>query len=631
MTNAARLILSASLIAFAAPFAAQATQAPPLEPQVTQAQELTPAEAAKIPPAAQQSAHDQLFQLFQDSDEANLKRNPLNALFRGDQRYADRLGDNITDAYYAGERAASEHDLAALHAIPRDQLNETDQLAYDTFEFSTKDTLRGLQPDLLALTAVRPINHFFGIHTFYPTFASGKGAAPFKTLADYENNLKRHKDFVTFIDRAIGRFREGEKSGVVETKLTVRNMIEQLDTQLKQTPEDSPYYGPVKDFPAGISDADKARLTQEYRAAITDEIYPALTRLRDFFQTEYLAHAREGVGLKYMPGGDKLYAYLVQSTTTTDMTPEQIHQLGLSEVARITGEMEKVRRQVGFKGTLPQFFDYMRTSPKFQPKSREQLTADFYGLQKKVEAQVPRFFSLVPKTPLKIQPYEPFREKFEAGGSYEPGTPDGSRPGTFFFNAYDLPSRSTWEETTLFLHEGEPGHHFQISIAQENSALPSFMRFGGNTAYAEGWALYAETLGYDMGFYKDPNARFGTLNDEMLRAMRLVVDTGIHAKGWTRDQSIAYMLSHSGMSKTDATAEVERYIAIPSQATAYKIGALTIQRLRKKAQDQLGPKFDIREFHAQVLDSGALPMKILEEKIDRWIAAKKGVAAAERG
>jgi len=637
MHVSARLILSASVLAFAAPAAAQAPApaqaAPSWEPAQTVAAELTPAEAAKIPAVSQQSAHDRLFQLFKDSDEASLKRNPINALFRGDMRYADRLGDFITDQYYAAERAASESDLAALRAIPRDQLNQTDQLAYDVFEFNTKDTLRGLQPDMLALTAVRPINHFFGIHTFYPTFASGKGAAQFKTLEDYENNLKRHKDFVTFLDRAIGRFKEGEKSGVVDTKLTVRNMIEQLDNQLKLKPDDSPYMGPVKEFPAGFSDSDKARLTAEYRTATTDEIYPALTRLRDFFQNEYLAHAREGVGLKYMPGGDKLYAYLVQSTTTTDMTPEQIHQLGLSEVARITKEFDKVRRQVGFKGTLPQFFDYMRTSPKFQPKSREQLNQDYYNLKKKVDAQVPRFFSLVPKTPLKIQPYEPFREKFEAGGSYQPGTPDGSRPGTFFFNAYDLPSRNTWEETTLFLHEGEPGHHFQISIAQENAALPSFMRFGGNTAYAEGWALYAETLGYDMGFYKDPYARFGTLNDEMLRAMRLVVDTGIHAKGWTRDQSIAYMLGHSGMSKTEATAEVERYIAIPSQATAYKIGALTIQRLRKKAETELGPKFDIREFHAQVLDSGALPMKILEEKIDRWIVAKKGgaPAKAERG
>ena len=617
MTVAARtLILSASLLALAGRANAQTSvPQPPTE--------LTPAEAAKSPPLAAQSAHDQLFQLFKDSDEDNLKRNPLNALFRGDMRYADRLGDNITDQYYAGERAAAEHDLAALHAIPRAQLNQTDQLAYDVFEYSTKDTLRGLQPDMLALTVVRPLNHFFGIHTFYPTFASGKGGAPFKTLADYENNLKRHKDFVTYLDRAIGRFREGEQSGVVETKMTVRNMIEQLDNQLKMKPEDSPYFGPVKEFPAGISDADKARLTAEYRTAVTGEIYPALTRLRDFFQTEYLAKAREGSGLKYMPGGEKLYAYLIRSTTTTDMTPAQIHALGPSEVTRITKEFDKVRREVGFKGTLPQFFDFMRTSPKFQPKSREQLTADYYALQKKVEAQVPRFFSLVPKSPLRIQPYEPFREKFEAGGSYEQGTPDGSRPGTFYFNAYDLPSRSTWEETTLFLHEGEPGHHFQISLAQENDALPPFMKFGGNTAYVEGWALYSETLGYDMGFYKDPYARFGTLNDEMLRAMRLVVDTGIHAQGWTRDQSIAYMLSHSGMSKTDATAEVERYIAIPSQATAYKIGALTIQRLRRKAQAELGPKFDIREFHAQVLDSGALPMTILEQKINRWIAAKK--------
>jgi len=616
MTVAARLILSASILAFAMPAAAQ-----------------TPAPAAA--PAAAQSAHDRLFQLFKDSDEASLKRNPISAIFRGDMRYADRLGDFITDQYFANERAAAESDLANLRAIPRDQLDTTDKLAYDVFEFQTKDTLVGLQPDMLKLTDVRPLNHFFGIHTFYATFASGKGAAQFKTVEDYENNLKRHKDFVTFLDRAIGRFKEGEASGVVETKLTVRNMIEQLDNQLKLTPEESPYMGPVKEFPASFSDADKARLTAAYRDATANQIYPALTRLRDFFRDDYLAHARDGVGLKYMKGGDKLYAYLIRSTTTTDMTPAQIHALGLSEVARITKEFQKVQRQVGFKGTLPQFFDYMRTSPKFQPKSREQLTADYYGLQKTVEAQVPRFFSLVPKTPLKIQPYEPFREKFEAGGSYEPGTPDGSRPGTFFFNAYDLPSRSTWEETTLFLHEGEPGHHFQISIAQENSALPSFMRFGGNTAYAEGWALYAETLGYDMGFYKDPYARFGTLNDEMLRAMRLVVDTGIHADGWSRDQSIAYMLAHSGMSKTDATAEVERYIAIPSQATAYKIGALTIQRLRKKATAELGPKFDIREFHAQVLDSGALPMKILEEKIDRWIASKKGRTASagktERG
>ncbi|WP_309660952.1 DUF885 domain-containing protein [Sphingomonas sp.] len=612
---ARQLIVSVSVLALGA--CATAPAPAPAPPPA--AAEIAP----PVPIVVEKSAHDRLFELFKASDDASLVRNPLNALSRGDMRFADRLGDNITDEYYAGERGAAEGDLAALHAIPREALNATDQVAYDVFDYSTKDTLRGLQPDMLALTAVRPMNHFFGFHTFYPTFASGKGTAQFKTLADYDNNLKRHHDFVTYIDRAIGRFRQGEASGVVETKMTVRNMIEQLDTQLKQKPEDSPYYGPVKEFPAEISDADRARLTQAYRAAITNELYPVLTRLRDFLRDDYLSHARAGAGLMYMPGGDKLYRYLVQSTTTLPMTPEEIHQLGLNEVARITTGMEQVKQEVGFKGSMPQFFDYMRTSPKFQPKSREALTQGFYAIGKAVEAKVPQYFSTVPKTKLVIQPYPSFREKFEAGGSYDQGTPDGSRPGTFYFNAYDLPSRSTWGMTTLFLHEGEPGHHFQISLAQENEALPSFMRFGGNTAYQEGWALYAETLGYDMGFYKDPFQRFGTLNDEMLRAMRLVVDTGIHSKGWTREQSIAYMLGHSGMGKTDATAEVERYIAIPSQALAYKVGALTIQRLRKHAEAELGDKFDIRDFHAQVLMTGALPLAILEQKIDAWIAAKK--------
>jgi uncharacterized protein (DUF885 family) len=602
MPNLARaLILSCSMLGLA-PAAAQPRPAPAATPAIL---------------------HERLFQLFKASDEASLRRNPLQALFRGDLRYADRLGDLFSDRHFQGEKAAAEHDLAALHEIPRAQLAPSDQLAYDVFEFQTKDTLRGLQPGLLRLEEALPMNHFFGIHTEYPTIASGQGGAPYNTVADYENSLKRNRDFAANVDEAIRQWRKGEAEGVVDTKLTVRNMIEQLGSQLKLKPEESPYWGPIKTFPARIGAADRARLTSEYRQSISGVIYPALTRMRDFLQNEYLAHAREGVGEMYMKGGDALYRYQVQSTTTTGMTPEQIHQLGLSEVARITKEFEKVRQEVGFTGDLHAFFDDMRTNPKFAPKSREQLSQDFARIKTAVEAKVPQYFSLVPKTPLVIRPYPPYREKFEAGGSYDSGTPDGSRPGTFYFNAYDLPSRFTWEETTLFLHEGEPGHHFQISLAQENAALPAFMRFGGNTAYVEGWALYSETLGYDMGFYKDPYQRFGTLNDEMLRAMRLVVDTGIHTKGWTRDQSIAYMLSHSGESKTDATAEVERYIAIPSQATAYKIGSLTIQRLRDKAKAALGPKFDIREFHAQVLNSGALPMAILEAKIDRWIAVRK--------
>ncbi len=603
-------------------FAAVCVAALSLSPSAL-AQQAGTAPAQASASAASRQAHDQLFQLFKDSDEAQLKRNPLFGLFRGDLRYASEFGDYITDQYFEQEKAATTSDLARLHAIDRGLLDPTDQLAYDVFEFTARDTLKGYESQYLSLTKVRPINHFSGFHTFYPSFSSGEGGAPFETATDYENALKRHAGYARYLDRAIGRFREGEAAGVFETKMTIRNVIEQLDTQLKQPVEESPFYQPVVEFPDDFSEADQARLRAAYRSAIADEIYPAMKRVRDYLEASYLPKARDGYGLMYMKGGERLYRHLVQSTTTLPLTPEEIHQTGLKEVERITGEMMKVKQEVGFAGTLPEFFNYLRTDPKFKKPTREALTEGYYEIGKAVDAKLPAYFSTLPKTELEIRPYEPFREKFQAGGSYEQGTPDGSRPGIFYFNAYDLPARTTPGMTTLYLHEGAPGHHFQISLAQENKALPAFMRFGGNTAFVEGWALYAETLGYDMGFFKDPYQRFGTLADEMLRAMRLVVDTGIHSKGWTREQAIDYMLGHSDISKTDATAEVERYIAIPSQALAYKVGAMTIQRLRREAEAELGDRFDVREFHSEVLMTGALPLSILEQKIRRWIAARK--------
>jgi uncharacterized protein (DUF885 family) len=561
--------------------------------------------------------------LFAADDEASLKRNPLNAMFRGDMRYADRFGDYISDAYFDNERSAAQANLDGLKTIDRAKLNDTDKIAYDVYKQSQLDALKGLSKEIMDLTVVRPLNHFFGFHTFYPTFASGQGAAPFKTVQDYENNLKRHKEFIVLMDASIDRFRQGMASGVFETKMTIRNVVDQLNTQLAQKTEESPYYGPVLKFPADFSDADKARLTAEYRDIIVNGLYPANARLRDFLRDSYLPLAREQVGLSAMKGGEGLYQYLIEQTTTLPLKADDIHNLGLSEVARIKSGMESIKNEVGFKGTLPEFFEYLRSDPKFKMASRDALTQGYYDIGKKVDAKISTQFKYLPKAPLEIKPYEEFREKYEAGGSYQQGTPDGSRPGTFYFNAYDLPSRTIPGMTTLYLHEGAPGHHFQISIAQENEKLPAFMRFGGNTAYVEGWALYAETLGYDMGLFKDPYQRFGTLSDEMLRAMRLVVDTGIHSKGWTREQAIDYMLANSDMGKTDATAEVERYIAIPSQALAYKIGALTIQRLKDKAKKELGPKFDVREFHNQVLNTGALPLTVLEKKIDAWIAASK--------
>ena len=573
--------------------------------------------------AADQNEGVRLKTLFAADDEANLKRNPLSALFRGDMRYADRLGDFVSEAYYDGERKAAEANIAALEKIDRSKLNETDQIAYDVFKLNQQDSKKSLSKEYLELTKVRPLNHFFGIHTFYPTFASGKGAAPFKTVRDYDNNLKRHKQFITNFDAMRTRFQEGKASGVVETKLTITNVIDQLNTQLAQKTEESPYYAPVLNFPKGITLADQKRLKREYAAIIEQGIKPSYTRMRDFLRDEYLPVAREQVGLSSMKGGAKLYEYLIEQTTTLPLKADEIHNIGLAEVTRIKTGMEEIRKETGFKGTLPEFFEYMRSDAKFKPVSRAALTKGYYDIGKTVDAQIKSQFKYLPKAPLEIRPYEEFREKYEAGGSYENGTPDGKRPGIFYFNAYDLPSRTTPGMTTLYLHEGAPGHHFQISIAQENTALPAFMRFGGNTAYVEGWALYSETLGYEMGLYKDPYQRFGTLSDEMLRAMRLVVDTGLHSKGWTRDQAIKYMMDNSDMGKTDATAEVERYIAIPSQALAYKIGALTIQRLKAKAKKELGGKFDVREFHNQILGTGALPLAILEKKIDRWIEVSK--------
>ena len=587
---------------------------------------LTPfgaAHAQMVTTEASATESQRLAALFAADDEASLKRNPLNAMFRGDMRYADRFGDFISDTYFDNERSAAQANLDGLKTIDRAKLNDTDKIAYDVYKQSQIDALKGLSKEVMDLTVVRPLNHFFGFHTFYPTFASGQGAAPFKTVQDYENNLKRHKEFIVLMDASIGRFRQGMASGVFETKMTISNVIDQLNTQLAQKTEESPYYGPVLKFPPDFSDADKARLTSEYRDIIVNGLYPANARLRDFLRDSYLPLAREQVGLSAMKGGEGLYQYLIEQTTTLPLKADDIHNLGLSEVARIKSGMETIKNEVRFKGTLPEFFEHLRSDPKFKMSSRDALTQGYYDIGKKVDATISTQFKYLPKAPLEIKPYEEFREKYEAGGSYQSGTPDGSRPGTFYFNAYDLPSRTTPGMTTLYLHEGAPGHHFQISIAQENEKLPAFMRFGGNTAYVEGWALYSETLGYEMGLFKDPYQRFGTLSDEMLRAMRLVVDTGIHSKGWTREQAIDYMLANSDMGKTDATAEVERYIAIPSQALAYKIGALTILRLKDKAKKELGKKFDVREFHNQVLNTGALPLTVLEKKIDAWIAASK--------
>ncbi len=576
--------------------------------------------AASVATASLPSRSDdqKLMLLFAQDAKRERQTSPLQAIFRGEPADVTLLGQVFTDALDRRELSAVKISLTALNRINRRRLSPERQLSYDVFLGDKRTQLELLQPDVRALIAVRPLTHFGGLHVEFPSLIAG--ALPYKSEADYRAALAIEQTIPKVLDQAVTRFREGLTSGVVDSKLTTTNMIAQIDSILAQKTQESPFYAPIKEMPQGIPATAKVKLAADFALTIDRDIYPAYRRLRAFLADEYLPAARSQPGISAMKGGQGLYRRMIKLHTSLALDPEQVHQLGLDEVARIQRDMEEVKNRLGYSGPLRQFFDVLRTDPRYHPKTRDELAQGFAAIAKTVDAQIPQYFTKVPKTRLEIQAYPAYREKFEAGGSYNQGSTDGSRPGVFFYNAYDLPSRFLTGMATLYLHEGAPGHHFQISLAQENTTLPDFQRFGGNTAFVEGWALYAETLGYSMGLYKDPMQHWGTLDDEMLRAMRLVVDTGIHAKGWSREQAIDYMLANSGMGRTDATAEVERYIAWPGQALAYKIGALTIQRLRKKAEATLGPKFDLRAFHEQVLGSGALPLPVLEAKIDRWIA-----------
>lgn len=566
------------------------------------------------------SENAQLERIFADEMRQGFALDPVGALQQGQRVSVEAFLQLFSPELARARREANAQVLARLRQINPGKLDEPHRLSREVLIDAKSADAALLQPDLLALTEVRPFNHFGGFHVSYPELSSPGSGIALETTSDYELLIARHRVLGRVFDQATARFREGMASGVTEPRLTVDNMIAQIDALLAQPVERSPFTSPARSFPSSFSNAEKLRLRKDLYAVTRRDIYPAYRKLRRFLADDYRSAAREQVGLSALRGGGPLYRELIRAYTTLDLDPETVHAMGLGEVSRIQTEMEQVKTELGYTGPLRGFFDDLRTNPRYHPKTEQQLADGFRAVGRKVDALAPRYFLHLPRTPLQIQPYPAYRAKFEAGGSYAQGTPDGVQPGTFFFNTYDLKSRYLTGVTTLYLHEGAPGHHFQISLAQENTALPDFQRFGGNNAYIEGWALYAETLGFEMGLYKDPMQHWGTLDDEMLRAMRLVVDTGLHAKGWTRDQAVDYMLTNSGMGRSDAEAEVDRYIAIPGQALSYKIGALTIQRLRKEAENALGRKFDIRAFHDQVLGSGALPMKVLEGKVRGWIA-----------
>lgn len=575
--------------------------------------------AAPAQAAATESKAQQLNRLYDEYWEETLKLSPLQATFQGDPRYNDQLPNFLTEDYRKQSHDFTVRWLKRIEAVGPDGLSGQDRLSYDIFVKNAKDTLEGEQfPGYLM-----PMNQFTNLAGFAAQLGSGTGAQPFKTVKDYDDWRARAGKMPAIFDQAIVNMREGMRTGVVQPKVLMVKVLPQFDALINDDPEKTLFWGPIRNLPATFSDADKARITAEYRTMIAQEIMPAFKRMREFIARDYLPACRDSAGMEGLPNGKAWYAFNAYQSMSIRRSPEEVHKIGLSEVARIHDEMRKVMAEVGFKGTLQEFFQYLNTDKKFDFASEDALLAHYRSIEAKLEPGLKREFRLMPKAGFEIRPVEAFRAQSAAGGEYQSPSEDGSRPGIFYVNTYDLPSRKTWDSEDLFLHEAKPGHHFQIAIQQELTGIPKFRRFGGETAFAEGWGLYSETIGKELGMLDDPYMYVGMLQNELWRAIRLVVDTGFHSKGWTRDQVIAYMRENSAVSEVDAIAEAERYMAIPGQALAYKTGQMKITELRARAEKALGSRFDIRAFHDEILGDGAVPLDILDAKVDRWIESQK--------
>ncbi|RDX36463.1 DUF885 domain-containing protein [Kangiella sp. HD9-110m-PIT-SAG07] len=569
--------------------------------------------------ASQQSEAEKAKAIYETYWEENLKMNPLNATFMGDDRYNDRLGDFGSEKGRAEALAFNKRYLDKINQIDESALDGQDLLSYQIFKGERQAAIEGTEyPDYM-----QPIQQFYNPFNFFAMLGSGKSAQPFNTVKDYENWLSRLTEAYNSGDVLINNMRTGIENGVVQPKALMVKVLPQLKAHMVDDVEQSLFYTPIKNMPDSFSPEEKQRLTKEYVNTIKTMVVPMYTEMHDFLKDEYIPAARDTAGMVALPDGKDWYAYKVKQTTSTNLTPDEIHQIGLDEVARIHGEMKGVMEQVGFEGTLQEFFEFTKNDPQFIFESKDDMLQAYENLRAKLDETAPDLFKVIPKAEFEIRAVEAFREQSSSSASYQRAAPDGSRPGIFYVNTYDLSARPTWTVESLYLHEAVPGHHFQISTQQELKDIPAFRRFGGTTAFIEGWGLYSESLGKEMGVYTDPYQYYGALGAELWRAIRLVVDTGLHAKGWTREEVLEYMEKNSAAAKARRVSEAERFMAIPSQALAYKIGQLKIRELRTLAENELGDDFDIREFHHQVLKDGALPLNILETKIKRWIEAQK--------
>jgi len=558
--------------------------------------------------------------LVEEYFDRQLELSPLDATAIGDSRFDDRLDDSTSPGFREKFLGIERAFLDRARRIEPARLSPASRLTWEIFVSEREHALAG-QP---FHGEYLPFTQMAGLPMELAVYGSGEGPQPFTTPAEYDRFLKRVREFPRWADGAIAMMRAGMAQGITLPKPAVVKMIPQLRGVATATGQDSIFWGPIKSMPASFSAADRERLGAAYAAALGREVLPAYARLADFLERDYLPAARSSVGWSDLPDGAAWYRWRIRGATTLDRAPDEIHELGLAEVARIRAEMTAVKEQVGFQGDLAAFFRHLQDDPKFYFDSEADLMAAYRDVKRRVDALLPKLFADFPKADYEIRPVEAFRAASASGASYLAPSADGKRPGIFYINTYNLRAQPRFGIETLSLHEASPGHHFQISIQQELTGLPRFRRFSGYVSYSEGWALYAESIGKELGVFTDPYQWYGRLSDEMLRAMRLVVDTGLHSRGWSRERAIRYMLDNSSMAESDVTAEVERYIVWPGQALGYKLGQLHITALRARAQSALGERFDVREFHSQVLRDGALPMDVLSAKIDRWIASGAG-------
>lgn len=589
---------------------------------------LTSCKQEKKEAATTSSENTAFNQLLKDYNEGKLQLNPIDATFAGDSRFNDQFPNTLSDEYQTKSNAFFTDFQNKVKSFKDEDLSKSQQMskAVLTWDCDMALAQASFKNDLLM-----PINQMWTVNLRMGQLASGSSAQPFKTVEDYDNWLSRLHQYNTWLQSAKSRMQQGINEGYVLPKSLIKKVIPQFGelTVVKKSSEgitdfsEHLFYSPINTLPTNFSEEDKTRLTEAYTAMLNDKLIPSFKEMHEFLKNNYLTAGRKSSGISDIPNGKAYYQHAIKNYTTTNMTADEIHELGLKEVARILSEMEKVKQEVGFKGDLKAFFDFVRNNKELMPYAKpQQIIDNFNAIHDKMKPQLEKLFGNKPKTPFVVKQTEKFREA-SASAEYNPGSLDGTRPGVFYTPIPDATKYNVFSDEALFLHEAIPGHHYQISLTQENEDLPDFRKTLWYSAYGEGWALYTENLGKELGLYTDPYQYFGMLGMEMHRAIRLVVDTGLHAKGWSREKAIQYSLDNEAESEASITSEIERYMANPGQALSYKIGQLKIRELRAKAKEELGEQFDIKEFHNEVLETGCIPLALLEAKINNWIASKK--------